>query len=63
MNKATRPGGSVGNVFQPTYNLKNQYATIPGATPSYDANGNVLGDGAHVYTWDAEGQAGASRRF
>jgi RHS repeat-associated protein len=51
----TVPSGSAGTAFQPTYNAKNQYATVPGATPSYDADGDVLGDGAHTYTWDAEG--------
>jgi RHS repeat-associated protein len=50
------PTGGTGNSFQPTYNAKNQYATLPGATPSYDANGNVLTDGAHSYTWDAAGR-------
>jgi len=25
--------------------------------PSYDANGNVLNDGAHTYSWDADGNA------
>jgi RHS repeat-associated protein len=27
-----------------------------GFTPTYDANGNVLNDGTHTYTWDAEGR-------
>jgi len=34
----------------------NRYISIPGATVSYDANGNVLSDGSHTYTWDAEGR-------
>jgi RHS repeat-associated protein len=47
-----------GNIFQPTYNAAtNRFATIPGTTPSYDANGNVLGDGSHTYTWDAGGNS------
>lgn len=44
--------------FQPTYSTAtNRFATIPGATPSYDANGNVLGDGNHNYAWDADGNS------
>jgi len=36
--------------FQPTYSAAtNRFATIPGTTPSYDANGNVLSDGSHTY--------------
>lgn len=34
----------------------NRYISIPGATVSYDANGNVLSDGSHTYTWDANGR-------
>jgi len=33
-----------------------RFATLPSGTPSYDANGNVLTDGFHTYTWDAEGK-------
>jgi RHS repeat-associated protein len=37
----------------PTYNQStNRIQSIPGASVSYDANGNLLGDGAHSYTWD-----------
>ena len=44
--------------FQPTYNAAtNRFATIPGTTPSYDANGNVLTDGSHTYAWDADGNS------
>lgn len=44
--------------FQPTYNsTTNRFATIPGTTPSYDANGNVLSDGSHTYAWDADGNS------
>ena len=44
--------------FQPTYNsATNRFATLPGTTPSYDANGNVLSDGSHSYAWDAEGNS------
>jgi YD repeat-containing protein len=44
--------------FQPTYsNATNRMLTLPGFTPSYDANGNVLNDSFHQYTWDAEGKS------
>jgi len=47
-----------GNSFQPTYNsATNRFATLPGTTPSYDSNGNVLSDGSHTYSWDAYGKA------
>jgi RHS repeat-associated protein len=43
--------------FQPTYNLAtNRFQTIPGGTPTYDANGNLTYDLSHTYTWDAEGK-------
>jgi RHS repeat-associated protein len=29
---------------------------LPGFTPTYDANGNLLTDSAHTYTWDANGR-------
>ena len=51
------PTGGTGDSFQPTYNLTtNQISSLPGFTPSYDANGNVLNDSLHQYTWDAEGR-------
>ena len=44
--------------FLPTYNAaSNRFQTLPGATPTYDANGNLTGDGSHTYAWDAEGKA------
>ena len=46
--------------FQPTYTTNpptNRFATIPGTTPSYDANGNVLSDGNHAYAWDSDGNS------
>ncbi len=44
--------------FQPTYNAAtNRFATIPGITPAYDANGNVTYDGSHNYSWDADGNS------
>jgi RHS repeat-associated protein len=44
--------------FLPTYNLAtNRFQTIPGGTPTYDANGNLTYDLSHNYSWDAEGKA------
>jgi RHS repeat-associated protein len=44
--------------FQPTYSAStNRFLTIPGGTPTYDANGNLTYDLSHSYTWDAEGTA------
>jgi hypothetical protein len=51
------PTGGTGNSFQPTYNAKNQYATLPGSTPSYDANGNVLTDGSELGLPDLGGDS------
>ncbi len=43
--------------FQPTYSsATNQMTSLPGFTPSYDADGNVLNDSLHSYTWDAKGR-------
>ncbi len=44
--------------FQPTYSpTTNRMTQLPGGfVPSYDANGNVLNDNSHVYSWDAEGR-------
>ena len=47
----TTPSGRVGTTFTPGTYTNNQVPTY-----SYDANGNVLGDGTHNYTWDAEGR-------
>ncbi|HYL85217.1 MAG TPA: RHS repeat-associated core domain-containing protein [Candidatus Angelobacter sp.] len=53
----TVPTGGTGNSFQPTYSSStNHYATLPGFTPSYDANGNVLADGSHTYSMDSAGK-------
>jgi len=44
--------------FQPTYSsTTNRMSSLPGYTPTYDANGNVLNDNFHSYTWDANGRA------
>ena len=54
----TVPGGSTGGSFQPTYSsATNRYTALPGMTPSYDSNGNLLNDSYHTYTWDAENKA------
>jgi RHS repeat-associated protein len=51
------PTGYSGRAFQPTYTAStNHYAIIPGATPSYDNNGNVLNDGSHGYVWNEDNQ-------
>jgi RHS repeat-associated protein len=43
--------------FQPTYSyLTNRMTQIGSSTPTYDANGNVLNDTAHSYTWDVNGR-------
>jgi RHS repeat-associated protein len=43
--------------FQPTYNsATNRFSSIPGASVSYDANGNVLADGSHTYAWNVHGR-------
>lgn len=47
-----------GNSFQPTYSSSsNRFATLPGTSPSYDANGNVQSDGSHTYAWDSDGNS------
>lgn len=44
--------------FQATYSaMTNRIAAIGTFTPSYDANGNVLSDSLHTYTWDADGNS------
>jgi RHS repeat-associated protein len=41
--------------FLPTYNAAtNQYATLPGGTPSYSSTGAIINDGLHSYYWDSE---------
>jgi RHS repeat-associated protein len=43
--------------FQPTYSAAtNRMTSLPGFTPTYDNNGNVLNNNAHPYTWDADGK-------
>lgn len=37
-----------------TYNSLNQLTNLSGQTLTYDADGNLLSDGQHNYSWDAE---------
>jgi RHS repeat-associated protein len=58
-NLSKTANGGAAESFQPTYTTNpptNQYSVIPGVTgPYYDANGDLLKDGTHTYTWDADG--------
>jgi len=47
------PAGAPSTVTY-TANALNQYATVTGLTPSYNANGNLTGDGTYTYGFDAE---------
>jgi RHS repeat-associated protein len=52
------PNGDGGLTFLPTYsttNPNNQFTALPGITPKYDANGNLLTDNLNTYTWDTFG--------
>jgi hypothetical protein len=51
----TVPSGGTGIAWQPGYNQTNNHITLAGT--SYDANGNLLNDSFHAYTWDVEGKA------
>ena len=42
-------------------NALNQYASVGSWTPSYDADGNLLGDGSLGYAWDAAGRLASAR--
>ncbi len=51
------PSGDGGLSFLPTYYSttvanNNQFVTLPGATPTYDADGRLLTDNLNTYTWD-----------
>ena len=52
-----KTGSNGGTSWLPTYSeTTNHYSSIPGVTgPYHDSNGNVIKDGFHSYTWDAEG--------
>ena len=47
------PTGGTGIAWNPGYNSTNNHYTLGGT--SYDANGNLLTDTFHTYTWDADG--------
>ncbi len=48
---------TVGTSFNATYSsATNRITTIGSLVPTYDANGNLLNDTAHAYTWDAYGR-------
>ncbi len=54
INKAGNPGQS----FNPIYSItRNRISTVGSTTAQYDNNGNVLTDGVHNYTWDADGNS------
>ncbi|MGQ3055188.1 MAG: RHS repeat-associated core domain-containing protein [Roseateles sp.] len=44
------------DITDASYNAANRLLTWGGKTFSYDNNGNMLGDGATTYTWDARDQ-------
>ena len=49
------PNGDSGSTFLPTYWTSpptNQFTALPGVTPKYDTNGNLLTDNLNTYTWD-----------
>jgi hypothetical protein len=48
-------GASIGPRHQARYtaNALNQYTVMREATPTYDANGNLTGDGTFTYGYDA----------
>jgi RHS repeat-associated protein len=55
-------GGSFARTVSPssltsaTYNSANQQTSFANQTLSYDLNGNLTGDGANTYTWNARNQ-------
>ena len=50
--------GNPGQSFQPVYSMtSNRISTVGSTTAQYDNNGNVLNDGVHTYTWDADGNS------
>jgi RHS repeat-associated protein len=52
---------TVGTTFLPTYDLAtNRFSTMPGCTPTYDLDGNLLNDCSHIYTWQADGRVAAT---
>ena len=58
--RRTATAGSLAAVTLPanvtgttSYNADNEQSTFNGTSLSYDANGNLTGDGTNTYTWDA----------
>lgn len=52
------PTGGTGIAFSPTYNTSsNRYSTLPSGSPTYDANGDLTGDGVNTYAFDADANA------
>jgi RHS repeat-associated protein len=48
---------TAGISFQPLYSTAtNQFTSLPGVTPTYDATGNLTYDGVHHYGWDGFGK-------
>ncbi len=60
--RRTKVGGSFARTSLPsaltstTYNAVNQLTARSGVTLTYDANGNLTGDGTNTYTWNARNQ-------
>jgi RHS repeat-associated protein len=60
--RRTKMGGSFARTVSPssltsaTYNSTNQQTSFANQTLSYDLNGNLTGDGANTYTWNARNQ-------
>jgi RHS repeat-associated protein len=53
----TVPGGGTGIGFQPGYSASSNWITsLPGITPTTDADGRMTYDGTHSYAWDVEGE-------
>jgi RHS repeat-associated protein len=50
LSYATGPSGTTSY----TANALNQYIAVTGLTPSYDANGNLIGDGTYTFGYDPE---------
>lgn len=49
-------GTGLGTSFTQAYDTTNNTNHFSGTGISYDANGNLLTDGAHTYSWDADGK-------
>jgi RHS repeat-associated protein len=62
LGRRTQASGSFARTALPatvvsaTYDAANQLTNWNGTPVSYDANGNVLSDGANILTWDARNQ-------